>query len=154
MQYKITATGVTFPASHLPEHFPNVSRPAVLAQSDLNALGLKIVPDPEPLPLTPEEIEQQAIDQALAMQAAILQGMTALFDATAQARNYDNCVTCALRAGYPGPFHDEGVAFATWMDTQNAKAYTLLAQVKAGAIPMPESVDAALALLDPMVWPA
>lgn len=154
MQYKITATGVTFPASHLPEHFPNVSRPAVLTQSDLNALGLEIAPDPEPLPLTPEELAQQVINQALAMQAAILQGMTALFDATAQHRNYDNRITCALRAGYPGPFHDEGVAFATWMDIQNAKAYAMLAQVQAGTMPMPATVDAALALLDPMVWPA
>lgn len=153
MQYKITATGVTFPASHLPEHFPNVSRPAVLAQSDLEALGLEIAPDPEPLPLTPEELAQQAIAQALAMQAAILQGMTALFDATAQARNYDNCITCALRAGYPGPFHDEGVAFATWMDAQNALAYSMLAEVQAGRMAMPATVEAALALLEPMVWP-
>ena len=56
MQYKITATGVTFPASHLPEHFPNVSLPAVLSQGDLDALGLGVIPDPEP---TEEELADQ-----------------------------------------------------------------------------------------------
>ena len=157
MQYRIKNTQTVFPRSEFAVHFPNTSVPAVLLPADLEFLNLEEVPDPVPEPPTPEELAQQAIAQALAMQAAILQGMTALFDATAQARNYDNRLTCALRAGYPGPFHDEGVAFATWMDTQNAKAYALLAQVKAGAIPMPESVDAALDLLDlldPMVWPA
>lgn len=59
MQLKITATGVSFPENEFYVHFPNVSRPAVLAQSDLDALGLKIVPDPEPLPLTPEELADQ-----------------------------------------------------------------------------------------------
>ena len=59
MQLKITATGVSFPENEFYVHFPNVSRPAVLAQSDLDALGLEIVPDPEPLPLTPEELADQ-----------------------------------------------------------------------------------------------
>ena len=109
------------------------------AHADLIALvRSKIVPCAPP-PLTP---------------ADIVTAMDALFNAVAQAKNYDNRLTCALRAGYPGPFHDEGVAFATWMDTQNAKAYALLAQVQARTMPMPESVEAALALLDPMEWPA
>lgn len=103
------------------------------------------------LPL--EVITNKQIQNAQNMQSAILQGMTELFDRTAQERNYDNRITCALRAGYPGPFNAEGVAFATWMDTQNAKAYTLLSQVGAGTMPMPSSVAEALALLDPMVWP-
>lgn len=84
---------------------------------------------------------------------AITDAMTALFDSAAQSKHYDNRITCALRAGYPGPFQAEGIAFASWMDGQNAKAYLMLAQVQAGTMPMPESVEAALALLDPMVWP-
>ncbi len=150
MQYKITATGVTFPTNEVQSHFPNTSLPAVLAQGDLDALGLEVVPDPEP---TPAELEAQAIAAALEMQTAILHGMTDLFDSTAQSRNYDNRISCALRAGYPGPFHDEGVAFATWMDAQNALAYTMLAEVQAGTRAMPATVEAALALLEPMVWP-
>lgn len=108
------------------------------AYADLIAqVRSKIVPYVPP-PLTP---------------ADIVTAMDALFNAVAQAKNYDDRLTCALRAGYPGPFQAEGIAFATWMDAQNAKAYALLAQVQAGTMPMPESVDAALALLDPMVWP-
>lgn len=91
-----------------------------------------------PPPLTPADIET-ALD--------------ALFDTTAQSRKYDNRITCALRAGYPGPFHAEGAAFATWMDTCNATGYALLAQVQAGTMAMPVSVSAALALLPTMVWP-
>ena len=87
------------------------------------------------------------------MQAEITSAMTALFDATAQAKNYDSRITCALRAGYPGPFNAEGIAFASWMDAQNAKAYLMLAEVQAGTHPMPATVEDALALLDPMVWP-
>jgi hypothetical protein len=86
--------------------------------------------------------------------ADISTAMDKLFDTTAQSRHYDNRITCAMRAGYPGPFHAEGVAFATWMDTQNAKAYAMLAQVQAGTMAMPATVEAALDLLDPMVWPA
>lgn len=84
----------------------------------------------------------------------IVTAMEQLFDATAQSKHYDNRITCALRAGYFGPFQQEGIAFATWMDSQNAKGYTMLAQVQAGTMPMPATVADALALLDPMVWPA
>ena len=34
--------------------------------------------------------------------------LVAYLDATARERRYDNRVTCALRAGYPGPFQAEG----------------------------------------------
>jgi len=100
--------------------------------------GLTQVADPAPVPPTPAEISA---------------AMDKLFDTTAQAKHYDSRITCAMRAGYPGPFHAEGVAFATWMDSQNAKAYAMLAEVQAGTREMPATVDAALALLDPMVWP-
>jgi hypothetical protein len=157
MQYKITGTDEVLHEGMLRNRFPNVSLPSTLSQGDLDFLGLEVVPDPEPIPLTEEEIAAKALAEAIAaaqaMQAAILQGMTTLFDQTAQSRHYDNRVTCALRAGYPGPFHAEGAAFATWMDSCNATAYTMLAQVQAGTMPMPATVDAALALLPAMVWP-
>lgn len=146
--YKITATGATFPQNEISVHFPNVGFVFPLHQDVLDHFGLELV-----APTADDLIEQAAAD-ALAMQAAILQGMTELFDSTAQARHYDNRITCALRAGYAGPFHAEGVAFATWMDAQNAKAYLMLADVQAGTMAMPATVADALALLDPMVWPA
>lgn len=107
--------------------------------ADLIALvKSKIVPYVPP-PLTP---------------ADIVKAMEALFDATAKANHYDNRFTCALRAGYPGPFQAEGKAFGEWMDGCNALAYQMLAQVQAGTRQMPATKEEALALLPAMVWPA
>lgn len=103
--------------------------------------------------LTTEEVTANQIAAGQAMQQAIVAGMDSLFDTTAQARRYDNRITCALRAGYTGPFQAEGQAFATWMDTCNALGYTLLGEVQAGTRPMPATVSEALALLPAMVWP-
>jgi hypothetical protein len=83
----------------------------------------------------------------------IVAAMEALFDTTAQSRRYDNRITCALRAGYAGPFQAEGLAFASWMDSCNAAAYQMLAQVQAGTMVMPATTATALALLPEMVWP-
>ena len=80
--------------------------------------------------------------------------LTAHLDATAQARQYDNRITCALRAGYPGPFQAEGKAFAVWMDACNYTAYTLMQEVQAGARPMPADTQALIDALPPMVWPS
>lgn len=84
---------------------------------------------------------------------AIVAAMDNLFNATAQAKRYDNRITCALRAGYAGPFQLEGIAFASWMDDRYALAHTLFAEVQSGTRPMPATADEALALLPPMVWP-
>ena len=97
--------------------------------------------------------EEEASLNAAAIAAQYEQALTNHLDATAQARRYDNRVTCALRAGYAGPFQAEGQAFAQWMDACNAQAYSLLAQVQAGTAPAPESVGAFLAALPVMTWP-
>lgn len=55
----------------------------------------------------------------------------------AKSRKYDSIHTAALRAAYPGPWHDEGVAFATWMDACNVAGYAVLADVDAGNRPVP-----------------
>lgn len=79
--------------------------------------------------------------------------LTAHLDATAQARRYDNRITCMVRAGFPGPFQAEGVAFATWCDTCNAMAYTLLAEVQAGTRPLPATTQALIDTLPEIEWP-
>jgi hypothetical protein len=80
--------------------------------------------------------------------------LTAHLDSTAQQRRYDNRITCMVRAGFPGPFQAEGVAFATWCDTCNAFAYNFMAEVQAGTQPMPSSPAEFVAMLPVMVWPA
>lgn len=108
-------------------------------QALMDEIAATYVPPPPP---TQDELlasYQQALDE--------------LFNSTAQARRYDSRVTCALRAGYPGPFQAEGLAFAQWMDACNALGYQLMAEVLGGQRPMP-TVPEFLALLPPMEWPA
>ena len=95
--------------------------------------------------------EPPSIEEQIAVFDAAL---VAHLDATARERRYDNRVTCALRAGYPGPFQAEGIAFASWMDQCNALAYNLLAEVVAGARPMPDSPQALIDLMPAMEWPS
>ena len=67
-------------------------------------------------------------------------------DSVAKLHRYDTRFTFALRAGFPGPYHDEAVAFATWMDVCNVQAFALLSEVQAGNAVMP-TIDAFIASL-------
>lgn len=95
-----------------------------------------------------------APEASISLQEAALQydkRLTAMFDAKAREKNYESRITCALRAGYVGPFQAEGIAFAQWMDSCNALAYQLLAEVQqTGIVPSWEEV---LEQLPSMVWP-
>lgn len=79
--------------------------------------------------------------------------LTDHLDKTAQARKYDNRITCAVRAGYPGPFQAEGIAFAEWMDGCNKLAYQWQAEIEAGTKPVFASTSDFLNALPAMVWP-
>lgn len=74
-------------------------------------------------------------------------------DNVARERRYDNRITCALRAGFPGPFQLEGIAFASWMDECNAMAYQLLNDVMNGQREMPNDVQVFIDLLPKIEWP-
>lgn len=97
---------------------------------------------------TPEE-QQQATQTRI---AEYERALDAHLDATAQTKRYDNRITCAVRAGYPGPFQVEGQAFAQWMDQCNALGYQIMADVLAGTRPLP-TVEEFLGELPAMVWP-
>ena len=118
--------------------YPQVSLPAELSDGFIASMGLVAIAPPAPPPPTVADFDA---------------ALTRHLDATARARRYDNRITCALRAGYPGPFQAEGQAFALWMDACNLAAYTLLAEVQAGARPLPENTQALIEALPPMVWP-
>ena len=93
---------------------------------------------PVPKPLTQADFEQALTDH---------------LDKTAQAKHYDNRITCMVRAGFPGPFQAEGVAFAAWADGCNALAYQWLAEIEAGTKPVFASTSDFLDALPVMVWP-
>ena len=63
------------------------------------------------------------------------------YDLIAQKKRYDNRLTCALRAGYTGPFQSEGQSFATWMDNCNAYAYTVMEDVLLGNRAIPTAAE-------------
>jgi hypothetical protein len=83
----------------------------------------------------------------------LTQALEAHYDAKAQERRYDNRLTCALRAGYAGPFQAEGQAFAVWMDTCNAYGYQVMRDILAKLQPVP-TAEELIAELPTMVWPA
>jgi hypothetical protein len=72
-------------------------------------------------------------------QALLLAAVDAHLNAAANAKGYDSILSASLRAALPtSAFHDEGVAFGTWMDAVYAKCYEVLAAVLAGAMPEPD----------------
>lgn len=62
-------------------------------------------------------------------------------DGKAAERGYDDIKSATIRAGYPGPFHDEGVAYATWMDACWAHCYQALAAVQSGSRTIPTAIE-------------
>lgn len=99
------------------------------------------------------EIFDTEAERFAATAAAFDVALTNHLDATARTKHYDNRITCMVRAGFAGPFQTEGQAFAMWADACNAFAYQLMADVAAGAEPMPPNTEAFIAMLPAMVWP-
>ena len=95
------------------------------------------------------QIDQQKKQTQLLQQ--FIAAMEHHYDLVAKRRQYDNRLTCALRAGYPGPFQAEGQAFAVWMDTCNAYGYEQMDKVLNGQRPMP-TVPALIAELPVAPW--
>lgn len=105
----------------------------------------QLLDDVGPVP----EVIAETPEQTIARYEAALD---AHLDATARMHRYDNRFTFALRAAYPGPWHADGVAFASWMDACNAQAYALLQSVMLGEAQMPSIADF-LAAFPPFALP-
>ena len=106
---------------------------------------------------TKAELEAAAIaldtqTKTAALLATYVNALTAHLDTVAQSHNYDNRITCSVRAAYPGPYQAEGIAFGTWMDTVNQLGYQMVADYQAGLIPLP-TIEEMIASLPVMVWP-
>lgn len=78
--------------------------------------------------------------------------LDAHIDAVAKADRWDNRITCIARAGYPNVWQAKAIAFGTWMDTCYVLAYQVMAEVKAGARPLP-TIEEFIAMMPPMEWP-
>lgn len=98
---------------------------------------------------SPEPADSPALAK---IQASFTSALEANYDSMAQSKRYDNRLTCTLRAGYPGPFQAEGVAFAVWMDECNVYAYGVMEAVLGGARAMP-TTEELISELPELVWP-
>lgn len=106
---------------------------AYRALLDGQSLGKRIATGPDGFPVLLEP-DAPSTEQIIAQYEAALD---AHLDSVAHAHRYKDRFSFALRAGYPGPYHDEGAAFAAWMDTCNAQAFALLQSVQSGAAELP-----------------
>lgn len=73
--------------------------------------------------------------------------------APAIARGFRDFDTFALRAGYPGPHQVDAIAYAQWLDACDIFGKQLMADVIAGTVPAPNTIDDYLALLPVLVFP-
>jgi len=142
-QYKLThenwviriADGARIATSDTPEA-PNENPDYLEYKSWLDDGG-----EPLPADVVPEEEAERL--------TAVLNGH---LDAVAGQRRYDNRFTCALRAGFSGPFQQEGQVFAAWMDACNIVAYTVMAECRAGMRPIPSDAEL-IAAMPAIAWP-
>lgn len=100
----------------------------------------------EDIPVNP--VSQTTIPTVEQRIAALKSAIAFHLDAFAQTKGYDNIINAALRAAYPGPFHEEGIQLAQWMDACWSKGYELLARWSAGEITEPTGAEL-IALLPP-----
>lgn len=101
-------------------------------------------PEPEPEPESPTLEDYRA-------------AIRAHVDATAQARDYDNAVSCASYVNSTNPqWAAEAQAFVAWRDAVWAYVFAELAKVENGerAAPTVEVFVAELVDAVPMVWPS
>lgn len=81
----------------------------------------------------------------------IEQALEQHMDAVAQADGWDDRKSCALRAGYGGPWQQKGIKFAQWMDSCWSVAIQAQNDVIAGIRIMP-TISQAISELPVMVW--
>lgn len=101
-------------------------------------------PEPEPEPESPTLEDYRA-------------AIRAHVDATAQARDYDNAVSCASYVNSTNPqWAAEAQAFVAWRDAVWAYVFAELAKVENGQRPQPaiEEFVGELTAAVPMEWPS
>ncbi|VXD04281.1 hypothetical protein [Pseudomonas sp. 9Ag] len=138
--------GAAMPADAVPisaERYDTViANPADGKVRSHDADGQPILIDPPVYDPAPEDIER-----------ALTVALNKYLDTVAGQRRYDSRFTCSLRAGFPGPFQEEGRVFAAWMDACNMAAYQLMAEVKADGRAVPTEAEL-IAAMPVIKWPA
>lgn len=160
MQFRIRTTGALVTEQALRELFPQTSLPATLTVEVLDEYGADRVeattqPSTTAFQTLTESVKQgvdgmwrqvwvvadivdaaQVTDIKAAEEQRVVSAypntVQQMLDAKARERQYDDIKSAALRAAYPGPFHDEGVKYAVWMDACWERYIEVVAEIKAG----------------------
>jgi len=98
---------------------------------------------------TPEPVDPPTDAQ---IEAEYRSALNSHYNSVANEKQYDSYITCALRAGYAGPYQAEGAAFGIWMDEQNVYAFAQIEAIIAGTRTAPTKEEF-ISELSPMVWP-
>lgn len=183
MQYAQIIDGVValypYPLSRLRTDFPNTSFPQPYELANLADFGLVAVAPTEPgafnalthkaMDITPALIdgiwtqqwaieplsESEAGQKVLGIQTAVVVATQARLDAFARTRNYDGILSACTYASSAVPkFAAEGQYAVAARDTTWAALYAFMAEVQAGAQPMPSGFADVEALLPALAWPA
>lgn len=140
--------------------YPNVSIPEGGDMSHLGYVLLQLTPRPAPQPWY-NVVEGKPVNNVQTWKQVpmgsnevadtLSQALDSHYDAKAAERQYDSRFTCALRAGYAGPYQAEGMAFAKWMDACNVYAYQQIDKITSGQRPTP-TVEQFIAELPALTW--
>lgn len=174
MQYRIKETGAVIEEQEFREMFPQVSLPAVLTPEVVSEYGADaVIPTSQP-PITLYQTTTSKVelnkenkwelvwtiaaitDVALIASIKLSEEISTisqykssiqnLLDETARKNEYDNIISASLRAAYAGPFQEEGLAFATWMDACWVAMFKIISDAKESKTDL-MSVKSMLALM-------
>lgn len=102
----------------------------------------------------PQEQIDLALEQQKLQQYQHGKSVVELFlNRAAQEREYDTIQSAALRAAFPGPYQEEGIAFGVWMDLCWRNFYALTASAQAAGQAFPSDEDIITSMV-PLVLPA
>lgn len=102
---------------------------------------------------TAAELAEQRAEATRGAAMTLLSAVQGYMNTRAAERQYDNIHSAALRASYPGPYREEGIAYGTWMDSCLAHAYAVLADAEIGKRTVP-ALDDLIAEFPKLTLPA
>ncbi|MDD2879690.1 MAG: hypothetical protein PHQ58_04570 [Rhodoferax sp.] len=162
-QFRIRESGLIVGDAGFRTLHPNVSFPEAISQEIADSFGADLVElkDPPPLarreqavvnepayneetgrwtqdwtvsPITdPEILAESYRMEAEELKQRYLGHVQVHLDTKAREHGYDDIKSAALRAAYPGPYQQEGITLATWMDECWFLTFELLAEAQGGA---------------------
>lgn len=135
----LQANNPHFASVHITEYYGDIVGKLYDPVTDTVTDDPAYVPPPPPTPPLPTLEDYDA-------------ALTAHLDSVAQSRRWQDRISLMSRAGFPGPWQADAIAFGQWADGCNVIGYQILADYQAGNIQQP-SVEDVIAALPPMVWP-